>query len=128
MVYKYNFENATEKRIADKELGHVLMPDPDGQVKHPEHLQEHEMMVNIQRLALDGEVEKVRESLLQWPEGKRNDLRKILIDSVAEHGRTLDICKNHIHFQWKKYIILCVENVRIGGVMQLTWYIDMATI
>ena len=91
MVYKYNFENATEKRIADKELGHVLMPDPDGQVKHPEHLQEHEMMVNIQRLALDGEVEKVRESLLQWPEGKRNDLRKILIDSVAEHGRTIDI-------------------------------------
>ena len=91
MVYKYNFENATEKRIADKELGHVLMPDPDGQVKHPEHLQEHEMMVNIQRLALDGEVEKVREALLQWPEGKRNDLRKILIDSVAEHGRTLDI-------------------------------------
>ena len=91
MVYKYNFENATEKRIADKELGHVLMPDPDGQVKHPEHLQEHEMMVNIQRLALDGEVEKGRESLLQWPEGKRNDLRKILIDSVAEHGRTLDI-------------------------------------
>ena len=91
MVYKYNFENATEKRIADKELGHVLMPDPDGQVKHPEHLQEHEMMVNIQRLALDGEVEKVKESLLEWPEGKRNDLRKILIDSVAEHGRTLDI-------------------------------------
>jgi len=36
-------------------------------------------------------VEKVRESLLQWPEGKRKDLRKILIDSVAEHGRTLDI-------------------------------------
>ena len=91
MVYKYNFENATEKRIADKELGHVLMPDPDGQVKHPEHLQEHEMMVNIQRLGLDGEVEKVRESLLEWPEGKRKDLRKILIDSVAEHGRTLDI-------------------------------------
>ena len=91
MVYKYNFENATEKRIADKELGHVLMPDPDGQVKHPEHLQEHEMMVNIQRLALDGEVEKVRESLLQWPECKRNDLRKILIDSVAEHGRTINI-------------------------------------
>ena len=91
MVYKYNFENATEKRIADKELGHVLMPDPDGQVKHPEHLQEHEMMVNIQRLALDGEVEKVRESLLEWPEGKRKDLRKILIDSVAEHGRTLHI-------------------------------------
>ena len=31
-MHKYNFENATEKRQADKELGHVLMPDPDGQV------------------------------------------------------------------------------------------------
>ena len=49
------------------------------------------MMVKIQRLALDGEVEKVKESLLEWPEDKRKDLRKILIDSVAEHGRTIDI-------------------------------------
>ena len=28
-MHKYNFENATEKRQADKELGHVLIPDPD---------------------------------------------------------------------------------------------------
>ena len=67
------------------------MPPNDGQVKHPEHLREHEMMVNIQRLALNGEVEKVRESLLEWPECKRNDLRKILIDSVEDCGRTIDI-------------------------------------
>ena len=88
MVYKINFENATERRTVKE---HMLMPPNDGQVKHPAHLREHEMMVNIQRLALNGEVEKVRESLLEWPECKRNDLRKILIDSVAEHGRTLDI-------------------------------------
>ena len=49
------------------------------------------MMVKIQRLALDGEVEKVKESLLEWSEDKRKDLRKMLIDSVAEHGRTIDI-------------------------------------
>ena len=42
MTYKYNFENATEKRAADEKYGHILMPDPDGQVKHPEHLQQHE--------------------------------------------------------------------------------------
>ena len=88
MVYKINFENATERRTVKE---HMLMPPNDGQVKHPEHLQEHEMMVNIQRLALNGEEEKVKESLLEWPEDKRKDLRKILIDSVAEHGRTLNI-------------------------------------
>ena len=49
------------------------------------------MMVNIQRLALNGEEENVKESLLEWPEDKRKDLRKMLIDSVAEHGRTIDI-------------------------------------
>ena len=88
MVYKVNFENATERATVKD---HMLMPPNDGQVKHPEHLREHEMMVNIQRLALNGEVEKVRESLLEWPECKRNDLRKILIDSVEDCGRTIDI-------------------------------------
>ena len=88
MVYKVNFENATERRTVKE---HMLMPPNDGQVKHPEHLREHEMMVNIQRLALNGEEEKVRESLLEWPECKRNDLRKILIDSVEDCGRTIDI-------------------------------------
>ena len=88
MVYKINYENATERRTVKE---HMLLPPNDGQWKHPEHLQEHEMMVNIQRLALNGEEEKVKESLLEWPETKRKDLRKILIDSVAEHGRTLNI-------------------------------------
>ena len=87
-MHKINFENATERATVKE---HMLLPPNDGQWKHPEHLQEHEMMVNIQRLALNGEEEKVKESLLEWPETKRKDLRKILIDSVAEHGRTLNI-------------------------------------
>ena len=91
MVHKYNFENATEKRQADKELGHVLMPDPDGQVKHPEHLHEHEMLQEIQREALYGKPERVKELLLIWPEYKQKDLKKMLIDSVAEHGREIDL-------------------------------------
>ena len=88
MVYKINYENATERRTVKE---HMLMPPNDGQVKHPEHLREHEMMVNIQRLALNGEEEKVKESLLEWPEDKRKDLRKILIDSVVSQGRTINI-------------------------------------
>ena len=52
-MHKYNFENATEKRIADKEIGHILIPNPDGQVKHPEHLQQHEMLQVLQREALN---------------------------------------------------------------------------
>ena len=87
-MHKINFENPTERATVTE---HMLLPPNDGQVKHPEHLREHEMMVNIQRLALNGEVEKVKESLLEWPEDKRKDLRKILIDSVAEHGRTINI-------------------------------------
>ena len=89
MVYKYNFENATEKRQADKDLGHVLMPDPDGLSKHPEHLQEDEMLREIQSEALYGKPERVNELLLTWPEDKQKDLKKMLIDSVAEHGREL---------------------------------------
>ena len=47
--------------------------------------------MNIQRLALNGEEEKVKESLLEWPEDKRKDLRKLLIDSVVSQGRTINI-------------------------------------
>ena len=35
--------------------------------------------------------------------------------------------KSHTFSMEKIYHFMC-ENVRIGGVMQLTWYIDMATI
>ena len=77
-MYKYNFENATEKRQADKDLGHIVMPHPDGQVKHPEHLNEHEMLQILQRESLNGNWAVVKKMLLKFPEGKREDLVEML--------------------------------------------------
>ena len=77
-IHKYNFENATEKRAADKVYGHILMPDPDGQVKHPEHLEQHEMLQVLQRHALNGDVEKCKEMIAELPEhqGRYNSYAK----------------------------------------------------
>lgn len=77
-MHKYNFENATEKRLADKELGHIVMPHPDGQRKHPEHLNEHEMLQTLQRESLNGNWTVVKKMLLEFPEGKRKDLVEML--------------------------------------------------
>ena len=90
-VHKYNFENPTEKRAADKEFGHVLIPDPDGQVKHPEHLWQHEHLQVLQRHALNGNVEECKRMIAELPEYQRKDTIEMLKGAVAEHGRTLDI-------------------------------------
>ena len=87
-TYKYNYENATEKRESQKLDGRLDIPHDDPS-KHPEHLTEHEMLQEIQREALYGKPERVKELLLTWPEAKQKDLKKMLIDSVAEHGREL---------------------------------------
>ena len=91
MVHKYNFENATEKRQADKELGHVLMPHPDGQEKHPEHLWQHEHLQVLQRHALNGDVEKCKEMIAELPEYQKEDTIKMLKGAVREHGREIDL-------------------------------------
>ena len=65
MIHKYNFENATEKRAADKELGHITMPHPDGQVKHPEQI--------LQRHALSENWSVLRKMILELPEHQRKD-------------------------------------------------------
>ena len=90
-IHKYNFENATEKRAADKKFGHILIPDPDGQVKHPEHLQQHEMLQVLQRHALNGDVEKCKEMIAELPEHQKEDTIKMLEGAVAEHGRTIKL-------------------------------------
>ena len=90
-MYKYNFENATEKRQADKELGYVLMPHPDGQVKHPEHLQQHETLQVLQRHALNGNAEKCKEMIAELPEYQRKDTIKMLKGAVREHGREIEL-------------------------------------
>jgi hypothetical protein len=43
----------------------------------------------IQRHALKGESEEVHKLLLEFPEFKREDLKKMLVLSVETHGKTL---------------------------------------
>jgi hypothetical protein len=77
-MHKYNFENATEKRTADKELGYILIPHPDGQVKHPEHLQQHEMLQVLQRESLNGNWSVVRKMISELPEHQKRDTIEML--------------------------------------------------
>ena len=90
-MHKYNFENATEKRQADKELGHITMPHPDGQVKHPEHLQQHEMLQVLQRYALNENWSVLRSMIAELPEHQRKDTIKMLKGAVREHGREIEL-------------------------------------
>ena len=77
-MHKYNFENATEKRQADKDLGHILMPPCDGQVKHPEHLQQHEMLQVLQRESLNGNWSVVKKMISELPEWQKKDTINML--------------------------------------------------
>ena len=90
-IHKYNFDNETEKREADKVYGHVLIPELDGQVKHPEHLWQHEHLQILQREALNGNVERCKEMIAELPEYQREDTIKMLEGAVAEHGRTIKL-------------------------------------
>ena len=78
MIHKYNFENATEKRQADKALGHITMPFPDGQVKHPEHLEQHETLQVLQRHALNENWSVLRSMIAKLPEHQRTDTIQML--------------------------------------------------
>ena len=77
-MHKYNFENATEKVQADKELGHILIPNPDGQVKHPEHLEQHETLQILQREALNENWPILRKMIAKLPEHQRKDTIEML--------------------------------------------------
>jgi len=87
MTHKYNFENATEKRLADKELGHITTPYPDGQVKHPEHLQQHEMLQVLQRYALDEEWGIVKHMIKKLPEHQKKDTIVLLKRTNNDLGK-----------------------------------------
>ena len=75
MVHKINFEVASERT---KVKEHMLLPPNDGQWKHPEHLNEHEMLQILQRESLNGNWSVVKKMLLEFPEGKRKDLTEML--------------------------------------------------
>ena len=75
MTHKINFEVASE-RATIKE--YMLLPPNDGQWKHPEHLNEHEMLQILQRESLNQNWSVVKKMLLEFPEGKRKDLKEML--------------------------------------------------
>ena len=64
--YKYNYENATEKRESQEKQGRLDIPHDDPS-NHPQHLQEAQMLQEIQHEALYGEAKRVKELLLTWP-------------------------------------------------------------
>ena len=75
MTHKINFEVASERATVKE---HMLLPPNDGQWKHPEHLNEHEMLQILQRESLNGNWPVVKKMLLEFPEGKRKDLIEML--------------------------------------------------
>ena len=77
-MHKYNFEVATEKVQADKAFGFINVPDPDGQWKHPEHLQQHEMLQVLQRESLNENWPVVRKMISELPEWQKKDTIEML--------------------------------------------------
>ena len=75
MTHKKNLKVASER---SKIKEHMLLPPNDGQWKHPEHLTEHELLQVIQRESLNQNWPEVKRLLLDFPEGKRKDLIKML--------------------------------------------------
>ena len=87
-MYKINFENATERATVKE---HMLLPPNDGQVKHPEHLQQHEHLQILQREALNGNVNKVKEMINELPEHQKQDTIEMIRATVNSVGRTISI-------------------------------------
>ena len=75
MTHKVNFEIASE-RATIKE--HMLLPPNDGQWKHPEHLQQHEMLQVLQRESLKENWVTVRKMISELPEHQKRDTIEML--------------------------------------------------
>ena len=85
--YELRFEVARER---NKISGYTLIPKHDRSAE-AQHMSEHEALQLIQRYALSGDTEAVKRQLLEFPEYKRGDLKKMLKASVATHGRILEL-------------------------------------
>ncbi len=88
--YKFNFENATEKRESQKLHGRLDIPHDDP-TKHPEHLNQHNHLQVLQREALNGNVEKVKEMIAELPEHQRKDTIEMIRATVKSMGRTIEL-------------------------------------
>ncbi len=85
--YELSFEVASERK---KITGYTLIPDLDCTAE-AQHMKEHEAFLKIQRHAFNGDILAVEELLLEFPVFKREDLKKMLIRSAAERGKTLEL-------------------------------------
>ena len=81
------FEVASERRTL---RGYSLIPESDPVAKK-QHISEHQMLQNIQRLAQGGDSEGVKKLLQKFPESKREDLSTMLQKSAAEKGKILEL-------------------------------------
>ena len=85
--YELRFEVASER---NKIPGYTLIPKYN-RTAEAQHKSEHEALQVIMRHALRGDFKAVKKQLLEFPEYKREDLKKMLKASVAAHGRTLEL-------------------------------------
>ena len=85
--YDLRFEVASERK---KIPGYTLIHKHDRSGEE-QHLAEHESLQKIVHDALRGDLDAVKRQLLEFPEFKREDLKKILKASVAVHGRDLEL-------------------------------------
>ena len=90
MSYEYNYENATEKRKSQAKYGRLDIPH-DSPENHPEHLKQHEHLQILQREALNGNVDKVKEMIEELPETQRGDTIEMVKRTVESVGRTIDL-------------------------------------
>ena len=81
------FEVASERRTIRE---YSLIPESDPAAKE-QHISEHQMLQDIQRLAQTGDSTEVKELLQKFPESKREDLRIMLQKSVSEKGKKLEL-------------------------------------
>jgi len=85
-LYELRYEVASERRIVP---GFTLIPAADP-VAEVQHISEHENIKRIQRLAINGDSEAVKEMLKEFPSFKREDLKQMLKKSAAERGKELE--------------------------------------
>ena len=78
-MHKVNFEVASERATVKE---HMLLPPNDGQWKHPEHLQQHEMLQVLQREAISANWEVVKKTISELPEHQKKDTIEMLKRSM----------------------------------------------
>ena len=88
--YKYNYENATEKRESQRLHGRIDIPHDDP-ANHPEHLKQHEHLQILQREALNGNEEIVRQMLEEISDSQLGDTIQMIHSTVKSVGREIDL-------------------------------------